>query len=210
MRGARDTPEHSARLARAGPSSHGRDGGDVTAASDLPRAPASSLPSAASAQRSGGGSAEAPCRHRPGRPPFAARDSRALPSAHTATSDSPQPGSRERRPPRAPRWRGEAAGCPASGPLRQEAAPSLSRGRRHQLPWASLSLLAAAVTCGGGVMPPALGAPLLSEPEPCGVLPCWLALPVALAHPFLLMHKKRVPRYTFITYEERVLCTLQR
>lgn len=61
-----------------------------------------------------------------------------------------------------------------------------------------------------GVMPPALGAPLLSEPEPCGVLPCWLALPVALAHPFLLMHKKRVPKYTFITYEERVLCTLQR
>lgn len=57
MRGARDTPEHSARLARAGPSSHGRDGGDVAAASDLPRAPASSLPSAASAQRSGGESA---------------------------------------------------------------------------------------------------------------------------------------------------------
>lgn len=56
----------------------------------------------------------------------------------------------------------------------------------------------------------ALDAPLLSEPEPCGVLPCWLALLVALAHPFLLMHKKRVPKYTFITYEERVLCTLQR
>lgn len=171
MRGARDTPEHSARLARAGPSSHGRDGGDIAAASDLPRAPASSLPSTASAQRSGGGSAEAPCRHRPGRLPFAARDSRALPSAHTATSDSPQPGSRERRPPRAPRWRGEAAGCPASGPLRQEAAPSLSRGRRHQLPWASLSLLAAAVTCGVVSCHPPCARPSSQSPSRAGFFP---------------------------------------